>query len=268
MGLYLLYKVARCDYYYWMPLRGILAVTVSFLCRVFVKVITDYTGCVHFRHPYELGGFYWTFNLVLSQLSVFGAAYLYIEATQVAKRGSRYEKNTTEAISNFSMVSNSTFVEDKTVISSGVDPSQLWTIVGSISALWLFSLTAFIISIKSGYIHTFFTTMSGKQQLHNIFHNAKDDKEKMSVFKKHHSYYKGIEKEVKEFVAQNYYRFEEEKPDWWTATMKAQIPDNMFSAAALLEEQKKGGGKRRRSSFMEVMGLESGGRAEVVVPAS
>ena len=81
--------------------------------------------------------------------------------------------------------------------------------------------------------------------------------------------HKKIEDEVKEFVAQNYYRFEEEKPEWWNDAMKARIPDDMLSAAALLEEQKKGGGKRRRSSFREAMGLESGGSAEVVVvPAS
>ena len=86
----------------------------------------------------------------------------------------------------------------------------------------------------------------------------------MSIFKKHNSYYIGIQEEVKEFVAQNYFRLEEEKPEWWTAALKSMIPDDMLSAATLLEEQKKGGGKRRRNSFREVMGLESGGSAEVV----
>ena len=109
--------------------------------------------------------------------------------------------------------------------------------------------------------------MTGPQQLHKIFCESTDDIEKMSVFKKKKSYFQGFEEAVREYVAQNYYRFEEEKPEWWTETMRARIPDDMLSAAALLEEQKKGGGKRRRSSFMEVMGLEGSGFAEVV-PAS
>ena len=187
-----------------------------------------------------------------------------IEGVEIAED---FEEETIILSLTFTLSNSSLFISAD-LLSSTVDPTTLWAVISGISSLWFLTFTAFIFSIKSEYIHTFFTTMTGKQQLHRIFHNAKDDKEKMSVFRKHRSYYKEIEEEVREFVAQNFYRFEEEKPEWWTAALKSRIPDDLLSAAALLEEEKKGGGKRRRSSFREVMGLESGGSAEVVVPAS
>ena len=39
--------------------------------------ISDFAGAVHFRHPLEMGGFYWCLNLALSQASCFVAAKLY-----------------------------------------------------------------------------------------------------------------------------------------------------------------------------------------------
>jgi len=56
VGFYLLYKIARRDFYWWLKLEGTLSVVTAILERTVSKVITDFTGCVHFRHPYELGG--------------------------------------------------------------------------------------------------------------------------------------------------------------------------------------------------------------------
>ena len=50
--LYLALKVLRGDFYYWIKLEGKLAIVVAFFDHVLVKIITDYTGCHHFRHPY------------------------------------------------------------------------------------------------------------------------------------------------------------------------------------------------------------------------
>ena len=43
VGVYLLYKIARRDFYYWIRLEGILSVIVSLVERTLVKVITDFT---------------------------------------------------------------------------------------------------------------------------------------------------------------------------------------------------------------------------------
>ena len=52
LSLYLAYKLLRGDFYYWMKLDGVLAIVVPSVQRVLVKIIVDYTGCLHFRHPY------------------------------------------------------------------------------------------------------------------------------------------------------------------------------------------------------------------------
>ena len=64
----------------------------------------------------------------------------------------------------------------------------------------------------------------------------------------------------------NWYRLEEEKPEWWTEALKARIPNDMLPTPALAEEERKFGGKRRRSSIRDIMAVTNGGAA--VVPAS
>ncbi|GMH67615.1 hypothetical protein TL16_g04726 [Triparma laevis f. inornata] len=46
-------------------MAGATGLGVSFLTRLVVKFIVDFTGCIQFRHPYEIGGLYFTLNLFL-----------------------------------------------------------------------------------------------------------------------------------------------------------------------------------------------------------
>ena len=270
MALFLTFRVVRCDFFYWFPFSGLLAFIVSLFMRIFQKIVVDFTACVHFRHPVEMGGFYWTFNLVLSQLSVFGATILYTSSAHeavVAEDTSRNDNNTTDGIYNFSDAVNASNVENKTMLFAAVDPSQLWTIVGCISALWFFSFTAFIFSIKSEYIKTFSGTLTGAQYSQNYFLDNEDDESKrIIIFTTSEYHWKPIREDVKSWVQVNWYQWEEEKPAWWTDAVKGSIPNDMLPAPALKEEEKKGGGVRRRSSLGEVLAV-TGGSAEVV-PAS
>jgi len=56
VALYLIYKIARNDYYTWILLDGAAAIIQSFINRALVMVIVAFSGCLHMRHPYELGG--------------------------------------------------------------------------------------------------------------------------------------------------------------------------------------------------------------------
>ena len=51
MILYLAFKAARGDFYYFLRLEGFFGFVVSLLDRIFVKVIVDFSGCFHMRHP-------------------------------------------------------------------------------------------------------------------------------------------------------------------------------------------------------------------------
>ena len=87
-----------------------------------------------------------------------------------------------------------------------------------------------------------------------------------AAFGCHESQTASVRDDVKKGVQGNWYRWEEEKPEWWTDAVKGSIPNDMLPASALKEEEKKGGGVRRRSSLGDIMAM-SGGSAEVV-PAS
>ena len=71
MALYLLLKVVRGDFHYWLPIDGALGLFMSFVLRVVVKTIADFTGVVQFRGDAELGGLYWTVNMFLALLASF-----------------------------------------------------------------------------------------------------------------------------------------------------------------------------------------------------
>jgi len=51
LTLYMIFKVLRGDFLYWIRVDGEIAIILAFLVRFLVKVIVDYTGCLHFRHP-------------------------------------------------------------------------------------------------------------------------------------------------------------------------------------------------------------------------
>ena len=53
---FVVYKVVRGDFLYWVRVEGPLGVLLSLITRSIVKVVVDFSGCLHFRHPYELGG--------------------------------------------------------------------------------------------------------------------------------------------------------------------------------------------------------------------
>jgi len=52
LTLYIVYKVLKGDFFCFFRLDGALAIVMSFIQRVLVKIIADYTGCIHYRHPY------------------------------------------------------------------------------------------------------------------------------------------------------------------------------------------------------------------------
>jgi len=52
LTIYLLFKLIRGDFFYWIRLDGkLLPVAVAALNRITVKIIVDFSGCLHFRHP-------------------------------------------------------------------------------------------------------------------------------------------------------------------------------------------------------------------------
>ncbi|GMH65497.1 hypothetical protein TL16_g04214 [Triparma laevis f. inornata] len=61
--LYAVYKLARKDFEYWLPIYGPVGVLIAFFARSMIKFAGDWAGVVQFRHPGETGGAYFTLTL-------------------------------------------------------------------------------------------------------------------------------------------------------------------------------------------------------------
>jgi hypothetical protein len=188
LGLYLLVKILRGDFWYWVPLGGNIEIVSSIFVRVINKIITDFTSIVHFRHPNEVGGAYWLFGLLLTMTSL-----------------------------PMSICIASPYVDE-----IAIDVASL--IVRSFIPMTLLCFAAFFLTIERKYSHTFWSIQRGKDMTMAYFLEEKSDAIMFSVFKYSKHHWVSIEGEVKKWVKMNWAKWEEEQPEWFTDAMKAKVP--------------------------------------------
>jgi len=221
MALYLLQKVLRGDLHYWLPFDGALGMFMSLLLRAIVKVLSDFTGVVHFRGPQELGGLYWTVNMFLAVVVSLAS------------------------------------------VSIGGGERMHWTLVGAASGAWVLVFGMFLLMMKKDYRRTFFSTLTGKQQVMDRF-SADDEAVKASVLKKNKKMWRAIREDVKEWVLANWWRWKEEKPEWFDLSWQSKVPKEWITdvkeRARLDEVRAK---VRRRSSVEKIIGVFGKGEEEV-----
>ena len=68
MLFFLAWKILRKDFWYWPKLGGLLAILLALISRIVAKTIVDFSGCVFFRHPNELGGAALSMSMVWAQV--------------------------------------------------------------------------------------------------------------------------------------------------------------------------------------------------------
>jgi len=194
MVAYLIYKVVRGDFRYWMPMPRGTSLATSLIMRVTVKVICDFTGFLHARHPYEMGGLYWLMNMVFTQVSVFGAIKLKEEygwSEEVEGRVIEDEYYTTIAIWLF--------------------------------AVWFVSLLVLLLSSEQELVFTFMSARTGKQYNRAIF-NSGVDEVMMQVFTDHPSYYSSYEDEITKWLGENWNAWNEARPGWLSDAVIDTVP--------------------------------------------
>ena len=191
LTVFLLLKVVRDDFIYWAPLEGFKKYTVSLLMRVMIKIVTDFTGVIQFRHPNEVGGLQWT-------LGYFSSILFLIVATAV------YE--------------------------NVVGPKDgIWEIGGLIAVLSVSFFFVFLNSIKRKYIRTFLSIETGGQLTMRQFMESDHDGIKAgAVFQCSEHTWRKIRPGVKLWVKTNYDDWIEQRPPWFTDEMRAKIPSDMI----------------------------------------
>ena len=195
---FLLFKLARNDFRYWVKLDGAMSWIASMFARIVEKLMVDFTVMVQLRSPQDIGGLYWIMSLVLGQVTSFVAVYLY----------SRMEAETSkvESISSF----------------------HLWVVIGTLEGCFVVFFAMFVGTIQTKYRVTFFSTMRGTDFRIKSFRDATTDQNKMNILKCHASYYTRIRGEVREWVMDNYETWNEEQPEWFTERVKKSIPLDMI----------------------------------------
>ena len=201
MFLYFLYKLVRGDLRYWINLGGLLGWSTTIFSRVIGKIVVDFTLMVHFRHSFELGGASWSFTVFSNQAFCFISVLLYSEYSNAS--------------------------EDVEVL--------LWQLVGSLFFFSMLNFALFLLSINKEYRGTFFSNKTGAEFLCQQWRDASTDKEKVYIFGKHRSYYSSINKEIKVWLDENWGKWEEERPDWFTAKLISKIPSELLPKEAVLK---------------------------------
>jgi hypothetical protein len=200
MGVYLLQKILRGDFQYWIPVDGFIGFLASLVFRVMAKVIVDFTGSAMFRHPGELGGAYWTFSMVLALVSLFVVIEVHFSSSELME----VEVMKKEEVGKLAWV---------------------------MCSAWLISFVLFLRLMKQEYLHSFFSLKDGKSVVMERF-LIDDEQVKASIFKKNRKLWVGIEEEVKVWVTANWRRWNREKPKWFTKGLIAKIPKEWVAGIA------------------------------------
>jgi hypothetical protein len=221
MSLYFLQKIARGDFWYWMPFEGWFDIIISTLVRLIVKVIADYTGLVQLRGSAELGGIFFSANLSMAVTTPFVAIKIYYDNVEP----------------------NEAVMQERTA----------WSIAGSLSGAWLVFFLLFLALMKKEYRRTFYSWETGVEWAQRFFLKGETDDVKAATIGCNRKQWKAIEGDVKDWVLENWEGWDEEKPGFFTENFKAGLDVDWLTPAELRRQKMVGGGERRRSSLGDIV---------------
>jgi len=72
-ALFFLYKIARGDIWFWLRLEGITKYIATSFGRLTTKIVADFSGCLHLRNLFEMGGIAFSASMVWTQIMPFVA---------------------------------------------------------------------------------------------------------------------------------------------------------------------------------------------------
>jgi hypothetical protein len=221
-----LYKLLRGDFYYPLPVEGFAGFIVAFVARVIIKVVCDFSGIVHFRHPNDLGGIYWTFNILVA------VVYSYV------------------AIDVFY---NSSASENCIIDRDAAYLYHRWLV-----CVFFYSFSVFLLLSDRKYWKTFFSTKSGRRSVMDRF-TSDSDVSKASVLKKNRNMWREIEPQVEMWVRDNWDAWEHDEPSWFTDSFKSHVDEswltvNQATSKASVAEKRKAMKERKTSLLMTAIG--------------
>ena len=168
-----------------------MAVVTSFLERICVKVMMDFSGCLQLRHTFELGGVAFSLSMLWAQIFPF-VALLFFDGEKSA------------GVAKFLLIS---------------------------AVLWLLLNIVFFCMIDLSYVNTFFDTKMAPQYTVELYRTSEEEYNKFdAAFSNRSSYTKDIHGEVADWVRRNISRWRADKPEWFKIEMIPDdlLPDNVL----------------------------------------
>jgi hypothetical protein len=218
MALYFVQKIFRRDFIYQLPLPLGVAVPVSGIERIIVKTVTDFSGCMLFRNPNELGGAYYSFNLASTIISVPFIAHLYQEYAVV----------------------------DEVNGAKKLSARMLWTVSVGIVSLWSVMFGFFLARvIVPEYMETFWSTQTSWERAERMFLDNEEDEKRALIFKKNTVMWSRIKEDVKAWTMGSWEMWDREKPEWFSPKFVSSVPDEFIPPRYLT---KLGAKRMRRGS--------------------
>jgi hypothetical protein len=189
LGLFLVIKLLRRDFWYWIPAGGNTEVFVSIIARFGAKIVTDFTSLVFLRHPNEVGGLNWMLGFLLTMGSL-PVAIIVAQHQVEAERGIELA----------------------------------WEVAKYFIPFTIGSFAVFFLNIDRKYWHTFFNVERAKDFAARRFKETNEDSVKANVLTNSRHLWEDIKGDVKEWVQANWHKWEEEKPDWFHDQWKPFVP--------------------------------------------
>jgi len=124
-----------------------------------------------------------------------------------------------------------------------------WTLVGAASGAFTLSFGLFLLLMKKEYRSSFFDTKTGKQWAMDFFLKGEDDEAKQNVLCCNKKMWRAIRGEVKEWVREGWWRWEADRPEWFTESWIAKVPSDMIPTEEQQAAKDIRASARRRSSF-------------------
>ena len=217
LGLFLMLKIFRRDFWYPTRTDSIWKdVLLALFHRIFSKFVVTFTGVLHYRHSSELGGAYYLFSLLCTVCMPLWAL--------------------------------SKFAEHRDDESLGDYAELIWRYT-----FWVLGVVGwFVLCLKSmnkGYARkTFMSLETGRNYDMDKFVSAEDDAERSLIFTKNMRLWSEIREDVQQWVRENWWRWEDERPAWFSDRIKGLVPPEMVPEEDDVEREKR---RQRRANREE-----------------
>jgi hypothetical protein len=251
IALVFVVKAARRDFPWYWPTRGGVTLMIGLVGRIGMAVLIDFTDFHYGRFPFDHGAMLWLVGVVWPWPFLFAGVVTYnahaIHSLQV-HRSSATVYNATDI--NSIGHANATLPDQGATVAA-IDAGMLWTLAGVLAFVWLCSNIVFALLCKREYLRTYWSTETAAQYTKRTKWDGATDAKRASVLTKlHSSYLRLFRDEARQWLADNWNQWQEQRPKWLTERWKRALPNSVLTHALRAQL---GGKARRRSSVVEQM---------------